>query len=114
MRLVNAERLKEVFHRNVASGEVYDQLIDAQPSMGYMFMIYNSFDSETPCYIFASESEAIEYMNKVLEADIEASFGDDDDYNLINNGDTEKILELGEDDYSIYVVTPISEPPALK
>ncbi|GEM_PF-2783301 len=32
-RLIEAERLKEVFHRNVASGEAFDQLIDIAPTI---------------------------------------------------------------------------------
>jgi len=32
-RLIEAERLKVVFHRNVVSGEVFDQLIDIAPTI---------------------------------------------------------------------------------
>lgn len=32
-RLIEAERLKEVFHRNVAGGEAFDQLIDIAPTV---------------------------------------------------------------------------------
>jgi len=32
-RLIEADRLKEVFHRNVASGEAFDQLIDIAPTI---------------------------------------------------------------------------------
>ena len=32
-RMIEAERLKEVFHRNVASGEAFDQLIDIAPTI---------------------------------------------------------------------------------
>ena len=32
-RLIEAERLKEVFHRNVVSGDAFDQLIDIAPTI---------------------------------------------------------------------------------
>ena len=32
-RLIEAERLKEVFHRNVVCGDAFDQLIDIAPSV---------------------------------------------------------------------------------
>ena len=32
-RLIEAERLKEVFRRNVASGDAFDQLIDIAPTI---------------------------------------------------------------------------------
>lgn len=32
-RLIEADRLKEVFHRNIASGEAFDQLIDIAPTV---------------------------------------------------------------------------------
>ena len=31
--LIEAERLKEVFHRNVVSGDAFDQLIDIAPTI---------------------------------------------------------------------------------
>lgn len=33
MRLIDAERLKEVFRRNVVSGDAFDQLIDIAPTI---------------------------------------------------------------------------------
>lgn len=32
-RLIEAERLKEVFHRNVVGGDAFDQLIDIAPTV---------------------------------------------------------------------------------
>ncbi len=32
MRLIDADRLKEVFHRNVVRGDAFDQLIDIAPT----------------------------------------------------------------------------------
>ena len=32
-RLIDADRLKEVFHRNIVNGEVFDDLIDNAPTV---------------------------------------------------------------------------------
>lgn len=33
MRLIDADRLKEVFHKNVVGGNAYNELIDMQPTI---------------------------------------------------------------------------------